>query len=66
MKDLINKSFLNRSRGSADNNDNQDNYMKTGKVSYNDFDEDNEKREKGSLLTDNYQMADQEHIDIDY
>ena len=34
MKDLITKSFLNRSRGSVDNNDDQDAYMTSGKVNY--------------------------------
>lgn len=36
MKDLITKSFVNRSRGSADEN-NQNDYMETGEIHYNKF-----------------------------
>lgn len=34
MKDLITKSFMNRSRGSIDNNDDQGSYMMGGQVNY--------------------------------
>lgn len=37
MKDVITKSFLNKSRGSVDNNDDQGMYMQGGQVNYNHF-----------------------------
>ena len=65
MKDFITKSFMNKSRGSVDHNDDQDNYMESGKVHYKHLSED-EYENKASILTENHQMADQERIDIDY
>lgn len=68
MKDFITKSFMNKSRGSVDDQNDQNTYFEGGKVDYNHLDVKTE--DKHSLITDrskdNEDIQVEQQMDLDY